>query len=121
VDVNHLNRTTGWEAIAKRTFSIAEQEAFAGLPHHSQEETFYRVWSQKEAYTKAFGCGFSYGFRNFSVLVAATGEAGLLADEKSPDLVDQWNIVPVEAGTNLVAALAYDGTSTPVIRQWTFV
>lgn len=121
VDVNSLGRNSGWTAIAKRTFSATEQASFFAQPEESQEEVFYRVWSQKEAYTKAIGDGFSYGFKNFSVVVDAGNRAGLLADDKSPASVRQWSIVSIDVGSNFVAALAFDGANSPVIRRWEFL
>ena len=121
VDVNSLGRNSGWTAIAKRTFSATEQASFFAQPEESQEEVFYRVWSQKEAYTKAIGDGFSYGFRNFSVVVDAGNRAGLLADDKSPASVRQWSIISIDVGSNFVAALAFDGANSPVIRRWEFL
>lgn len=121
VDVNHTGRTSGWEAIVKRTFTVTEQNSFFAQPKEFQEEIFYRVWSQKEAYTKAIGDGFSYGFKNFTVVVDAEGGAGLLADSKSPGSVDEWHIVSIDVGSDCVATLAYDGAKTPGIRQWEFV
>ena len=121
VDVNYMGRTSGWKAIAKRTFTVTEQTSFFAQPEEAQEEIFYRVWSQKEAYTKAIGDGFSYGFKNFTVVVDAGGGAGLLADTKTPGSVDEWNIVSIDVGSSCVAALAYDGSNKPGIRQWKFV
>ena len=121
VDVNYMGRTSGWKAIAKRTFSVAEQTSFFAQREESQEEIFYRVWSQKEAYTKAIGDGFSYGFKNFTVVVDAGGGAGLLADNRSRVSVDEWNIVSIDVGSDCVAALAYDGSNKLEIRRWKFV
>ena len=121
VDVNYMGRTSGWKAIAKRTFTVTEQTSFFAQPEEAQEEIFYHVWSQKEAYTKAIGDGFSYGFKNFTVVVDAGGRAGLLADDKSPGSVDEWNIVFIDVGSSCVAALAYDGSNKPGIRRWKFV
>lgn len=118
VDVDRIGRTTAWEAIARRSFSAVELTALFALPEIRQEAAFYRTWTQKEAYTKAIGDGYSYGFRNFSVAVDQKGSIGLLADDKNPDGVDAWTIVSIDAGPDLAAALAHDGLHTDKIRYW---
>jgi len=121
IDVNHLGRTTGWKAVAKRTFSDAEQASFASYSESEQERIFYSVWSQKEAYTKAIGDGFSYGFQNITVAIDPGSRMGLVADDKCPGAIDGWQIFAIDAAPGCVAALAYDGVGKPSIRQWDFV
>ena len=124
IDLNYLGQTRDWQPIAKRSFSIAEQKALFLLPEAEMEKVFYQIWGQKEAYTKALGDGFSYGFQNFTVVVDAGGATGLLEEDKRPEAVAEWAIVCIEAGPQWVAALAYDGLvthlSSPEIQQWEF-
>ena len=120
VDINYLGQTREWQPIARRSFSEAEQHSLFALAESCQDEMFYRTWSQKEAYTKAMGDGFSYGFSKFSVVVDSSGAAGLLADDKHPDSVDEWTIATIDAGEGHVAALAYDGPAAVEIRGWKF-
>ena len=124
LDLNNLNQEREWQPIARRSFSMAEQKALFLLPEAEREKMFYRIWGQKEAYTKALGDGFSYGFQNFTVVVDASGATGLLSDNKQPKTVDNWAIVSIEIGKQWLAALAYDGSSirspTPEVRQWEF-
>jgi len=128
VDLNHLGQTREWGSVARRSFSHAEQESLFRLPAPIQEKMFYQIWSQKEAYTKALGHGFSYGFQNFTVVVdpgTSTGfRSGLVSDDKQPEAVGDWVITSVEVGADWIAALAFDApslrTSPPLIRQWEF-
>jgi 4'-phosphopantetheinyl transferase len=116
VDVDRVGRTTAWQAIAKRSFSVAEMLAFQRLPEAVRELAFYRTWTQKEAYTKALGDGFSYGFKNFTVAVNAQGSAGLLAEDKQPQSLPDWTISFVDSEPGLVAAVAHDGAASTNIR-----
>lgn len=120
VDLDRVGRTTGWGPIARRSFSAMELTALFALPEIHQEAAFYRTWTQKEAYTKAIGDGYSYGFQKFSVAVDAKGSIGLLADDKNPQWVDAWTIVSIDAGPDLAAALAHDGPHTTEIRYWDY-
>jgi len=122
VDVNTLQRTVGqnleWIPVVKRSFSIAEQSGLFGLPVAEQERMFYRIWSQKEAYTKAIGEGYRYGFQMFTVAVEHGGSTALIADEKNPQFVGEWQLASVDIGSNLIAALACDGPQMPQIRHY---
>ncbi len=121
IDLNYLDQNQQWQPIAKRSFSSTEQALLFRLPEALQETMFYRIWSQKEAYTKAFGDGFSYGFQNFTVAVDVNGTTGLLADTRRPQFVDDWMIVNIDAGEDWIAALAYNSKHSKVsIRQWEF-
>ena len=91
------------------------------LPKSQQEEAFYRTWTQKEAYTKALGDGFTYGFQAFTVVVNIDGSTGLLADDKHPDTISDWHISSIgHYGSQdnwYVAALAYEGAEVEIRRQ----
>jgi 4'-phosphopantetheinyl transferase len=126
VDVSALDRTANgnldWKPIAKRSFSILEQtamSALSALPDAAQERMFHQVWCQKEAYTKGIGEGFRYGFQKFSVAVDPTGsKTGLIADEKNPGFVDDWQLSRVELDPELMVVLAYDGPPAKQVRHW---
>jgi len=121
VDLNYLGQKRQWQPIAKRSFSPAEQVLLFRLPEVLRETMFCRIWSQKEAYSKALGDGFSYGFQNFTVAVDVNGTTGLLADTRQPQFVDDWTILNIDAGEDWMAALAYNGRHSEVsIRQWEF-
>ncbi len=128
VDINRVGgRTdrspTDWKPIAKRSFSPGEQQEFEILPPERQEETFYRIWTQKEAYTKAIGDGFSYGFQTFSVVVSAVGNTGLIADDNPSVNPADWHISQtgdyISQDDLYVAAIAYAGEPVE-IRQRIF-
>jgi len=128
IDISHIKRSTNWEGIAKRSFTKIEQN-YLIAPEPSQvpsqtasqvlnQETslnrFHRIWSQKEAYTKALGLGYSYGFKNFSVDIAG----GLIQDSINPEANKIWTIHSFESGDDTVAALAFNGTPSPDIHYW---
>jgi 4'-phosphopantetheinyl transferase len=123
VDVNALdpaaNRKLDWRPIAKRSFSVLEQNALFALPDAAQERMFHQIWCQKEAYTKGLGEGFRYGFQKFSVAVDPTGSRiGLIADEKNPGFVADWQLNRVELDPELMIVLAYEGPPVKQVRNW---
>lgn len=120
IDVDRIGRTDSWQAIAKRSFSEPELKQLWHLPPAEQETAFYRTWTQKEAYTKALGDGFSYGFPKFSVRVDAEQSTGLVHDSISPQAEANWHICAIDAGPGMTAALAYSGSTRALLRYWKF-
>ncbi|WP_225828218.1 4'-phosphopantetheinyl transferase family protein [Streptomyces naphthomycinicus] len=60
VDVETV-RPVPAEALARRWFDPAAAEAVARAPHTGRTETFFRLWTQKEAAGKAHGTGLLHG------------------------------------------------------------
>lgn len=108
VDLSLVEQAVDWRPMAARSFSVLEQTALAALPAAEQEPMFYRIWSQKEAYTKAIGEGYRYGFARFSVVVGSGSlDMGLVADEKNPRHLGNWQFANIDLGQALVAIIAY--------------
>lgn len=124
VDISPLRSPDGqnldWVPIAKRSFSVTEQTELFALREAFQAQMFHRVWCQKEAYTKGIGEGFRYGFQKFTVVVDPTGHTGLIADEKNPLFVSEWQLANLDLGPDYIAVIAYDGASMPQIRHKEF-
>ena len=64
-DVERIAPTDG--RIVERFFSDAEKAFFRGLPAERQNESFFRLWTLKEAFLKATGQGFSLPLDSFSI------------------------------------------------------
>jgi 4'-phosphopantetheinyl transferase len=67
VDVEHLPRTTNYQALAPRKLSGIEQEALARVPIAQREVAFLANWTRKEAYGKALGVGIRYPMREVTL------------------------------------------------------
>ncbi len=57
VDVEHCERSLPVVELAQRFFPPAEADLIASLPPAQRDAGFYRLWTLKEAYTKAIGLG----------------------------------------------------------------
>lgn len=110
VDVDRIGRSTDWQKIAKRTFSQAEQQQLFSLADADQERAFIRLWTCKEAYTKGFGDGFSYGFKNFSVALTPA-DAHLTSDDIHPERVSLWHLAELELEVPNLGCLAVEKTA----------
>ncbi|MFP6808179.1 MAG: 4'-phosphopantetheinyl transferase superfamily protein [Pseudomonadales bacterium] len=124
VDLIRLHQDNGraldWIPIARRSFSRDEQRHLFNLPKENQEPMFHRIWGQKEAYTKAIGEGFQYGFQKFSVAVNGAGETALISDDVNPQSIVRWTLTEIDAGDEYLAIVAHDGAPTTTIRQLQF-
>ena len=65
VDVENTNRITPCDELAKHSFAAAEYEYLRNLPLGLQRDTFFRIWTLKEAYIKAEGKGLSIPLDSF--------------------------------------------------------
>jgi 4'-phosphopantetheinyl transferase len=88
VDLEWMNPAIDWRAIAIEMFSPTECAAVTGV------EDFYTVWTLKEAYVKALGCGLSMSTRDFTVWPA-------------PLLPDGWSIAVASVPSSYQAALCW--------------
>ena len=76
VDVEQVAPRDRLLALARRFFSADEYARLGGLSGAAQREVFYDIWTAREAYFKALGCGLT-GFADpESSSVAATTAAG---------------------------------------------
>lgn len=76
VDVEYVAPRDRLLALARRFFSTDERAALGGLSGAEQRTAFYDIWTDREAYFKALGCGLA-GFSDpESSSVAATTAAG---------------------------------------------
>jgi 4'-phosphopantetheinyl transferase len=66
IDVETLDRKSADLAIAKRFFSATEFTLLRDTPPDRQHDTFFRLWTLKEAFIKATGEGMSRGLDSFS-------------------------------------------------------
>ncbi len=119
IDLECADRVQNAMRIAARSFSKQENAALLRLPAALQQRAFMLAWTRKEAYAKARGGGFAYGFRNFSVALVPDEPAALLADERDPDAPHHWTLRDINVGAEFCAALAGSGTAMRVqLWRW---
>lgn len=120
VDLDDLERGRHWRRLAPRCLSERERTELAKMAPARCPEAFMRAWIRKEAYTKALGDGFSYGFRE--VTVSLEGEVDgnlLLEDTRDPQATRRWRLVELAPGASLTGALCAQGGSR-VVRCWRY-
>lgn len=107
--------------IARRFFAPPEVEALEALDPALHHDTFFRVWTRKEAIVKATGQGISAGLDRFAVSNEAT-EAVTLRGLDGDSGWDRWEIRGLDMPPNYTAAVALErrGDDATITRyEWT--
>jgi 4'-phosphopantetheinyl transferase len=99
VDVERVRDDLPVEAVARRFFSLREQQLLAALPPGDRVIAAFALWTRKEAYLKGIGVGFATEHR-------AGGDPG---QERG-----DWTVTAFDAGTNFAAAVAVEGLGVEV-------
>ncbi len=117
VDVEFAREGRGFTDIADRFFSQAESAELRALPPEARAAAFYRAWTRKEAYLKAWGTGLSFGSDRFTLDYVGDGPGSLLATEMPDDDVSRWHFRDVELGPDYTGAICFEGPDRPT-RWW---
>lgn len=66
IDAERMTDKLDLLGIADEVFSPAEQEMVTASPPEARCETFFRIWTRKEAFLKALGTGLSHKPKSFT-------------------------------------------------------
>jgi 4'-phosphopantetheinyl transferase len=96
VDIELMRRAGGELELARSFFSDAEYRALEGQENSRLLQSFYKIWTCKEAILKALGVGISEHLKDFSVEL--TGERYVILAEPNCFLPSLASVVanPVE-------------------------
>ena len=120
VDVEQHRTMSDAIQIARRFFAPPEVEALEALDAALHHDTFFRVWTRKEAIVKATGHGISAGLDRFAVSNDASDRVTLRGLDGDPSW-DRWTIRSLDMPHNYTAAVAFErGNGVTVTRcEWT--
>lgn len=108
VDIENTGRKTEIDNLAKRFFSPAESKSLEGLPIEEKKNSFFRIWTCKEAFLKAQGLGLTRSLGSFDIDLSS-GAARLLATRPDATEAARWSILELEASAGYAAAVAVEG------------
>jgi 4'-phosphopantetheinyl transferase len=109
VDVEYLQDDFASEDLARHFFSAYEVETLTALPEQERSAAFFRCWTRKEAYIKAFGSGLSHPLDQFDVSLTAHEPAALLRDHRDAEAVARWQMFNLEFTEKYAGALVVEG------------
>ena len=117
VDVEYIRFIDDFEAIAGRHFSCAENYRLRQAEPRQQLLNFYRLWTCKEAFTKALGVGLSNGLGYFDIMLTAESPAVLLSVETDTTEASKWCIKETMPAAGYAASIALR-SSNSCFRYW---
>ncbi|WP_406187898.1 4'-phosphopantetheinyl transferase family protein [Streptomyces sp. NBC_01006] len=114
IDTEPADRRLAFSLLQNQVCTEAERAALAALPEAEQTAGMLRLWTLKEAYTKALGQGLRMGFSEFGFAAGGTGDTGLLAPDGTPAAHGEWafGTYPV-LGRYLVSVACHDAGLDP--------
>ena len=119
VDVEQHREMSDAIQIARRIFAPPEVEALEALDPAHHHDTFFRIWTRKEAIVKATGAGISAGLERFAVSADAPEIVTLRGLDGDPGW-QRWTIRGLAMPPTYTAAVAFEGGDTALTRfEWT--
>lgn len=103
VDIEHRDRELNVEGVARKFMSAREQAMLAALSGDERRQALLRLWTCKEAMSKATGDALSAPFRKLDVVLEP---APALADGPAPYDPARWRLHSVTVPGGFLATVA---------------
>ncbi|MQY36683.1 hypothetical protein SRB17_46850 [Streptomyces sp. RB17] len=114
VDVELGTRTVRTDALARECCTAHERTALARLPDEERRAALVRLWTLKEAYSKAMGLGLRLPFRDFGFAPVAARESRpptLRHADGTPATAEGWWFGTLALPRHAVLAVAVSRTA----------
>ena len=111
IDVERIRPVKRVKKIVERFFSEKEKQFYNSCNSKERESTFFKLWTYKEAYTKAKGLGLSLPLNQFDVPISETNK-----NIKDP-YSKIWSWHEINLDPDYAAALAVEGEDCE-IKLW---
>lgn len=106
IDAEHIRPLPSYLAIARRMFTEREYDYMTGVAQDQQYETFFKIWTLKEAYIKARGMGLSLDMATFEFSIVSDNTIELSASDHLPHAQDLWQFQVMHPTPEHIVALA---------------
>jgi 4'-phosphopantetheinyl transferase len=121
VDVEQVRPIARLPGLVRQVCSPHEQALFQALPETAQLPWFLRVWTRKEAVSKAVGEGLRLAFREFAVCASgSSSHFPVTLPARRLQALREWTVCDLPAEHGYQAALALPGHEPPqaTVRVW---
>ena len=112
VDVEAMRPDVSVRALARRFFSVPENEALEGLAEQDLVAGFYRCWTRKEAFVKALGEGLSFDLGR--VEVSTGGSARVVSIDGDRAAAERWSMRDLAPRPGYAGVVAVDSPDAEV-------
>jgi 4'-phosphopantetheinyl transferase len=99
------------------SFTSAEQRALAGLPAARQTLASLTLWTRKEAYFKALGCGLQQDLSSVEISVPPAAPALLRRAHEDPKQ-RHWSFYDLQPARNFVGTLCVENNAETRLWSW---
>jgi len=104
IDIEKVHDINDLESVAVNNFSSKE---FKYLNSSSEKiNTFFKIWTRKEAFIKATGKGMYYPLKSFCVSMDKSGNHENLIIFNHPIKSKHWRIAEIKASDGFIASIA---------------
>ncbi len=109
VDVEYLRDVKRAGKIIERFFSSAEMDFYRAQPDDMKTHAFFRLWTGKEAYTKARGTGFSLPLKEHYISLIPADTDRSHDEEFGVRDHERFSLYEIKTDNHYIAALAIQG------------
>jgi 4'-phosphopantetheinyl transferase len=107
VDIERVNSRFPWEPVSRSFLSASERAELGSLPSDERVAGFFRIWTRKEAVTKAAGTGLYSAMAEIEVSGGAGGtQEALRHSAHHTGRLAAWSLADVSPSSRYAAALA---------------
>lgn len=108
VDVERCTSRRPLERLAARFFAEPEAREILALDGGERTAAFYRGWTRKEAYLKAWGTGLTFSSRRFRVTLLPDEAPRLVSTEMPGDDPRRWRFLDLVPAPDYRAAVCWE-------------
>jgi 4'-phosphopantetheinyl transferase len=106
VDIEFIKPLKNMSGLAQHVCSPEELEEFNTLEKAQQQDSFFRLWTRKEAFIKAKGQGLSMGLRSIHIGFDTSNSTHLI--QYKGDRLDNWLVKDLACDANYKLAAAIE-------------
>jgi 4'-phosphopantetheinyl transferase len=117
VDIEWLRPVPDANQLAERFFSQEESAQLASLRPRERQEGFLKLWTCKEAWLKASGCGLQGELSGVIFALQANQQSRLLAVGNDTAAVAQWKFWDLSPEKDFVATIAVHNSTQRLTKQ----
>ncbi len=118
MDIEKIREDLEVDDLARRFFSVEENDRLRAVPPNLRHLAFLRCWTCKEAFLKAAGMGLSLDPVKVDVSMALANPEAVLSTDAQEFTVNGWSLIALgTAVEGHFSALVTRGTELKVIVQ----
>ena len=108
IDIEKVRRVRLMASLAEKKFARDEVALLRAAPAGDQQAMFFRLWTHKEAFTKALGVGLTIPLSSFSVDPTHTATRGMVRIDGQDEDPARWLVAGLPCTPGAMAAFAID-------------